>query len=267
MAGSKHIIALAAAAHPDDIEFMMAGTLLLLREAGAEIHIWNLGNGSCGSDSLDGEDIARVRWEEAKTSAGVAGAVIYPPIADDIEIFYEKPLLKKAASLIRRIKPDIILLPSPEDYMEDHQNTCRIIVTAAFTRSMRNYTTSPPDKPWNGQTALYHSMPHGLRDSLRRPVRPEQYVDIGAVLEKKRQMLSKHKSQKDWLDHSQGIGTYLSLMESMSREVGAMSGRFEFAEGWRRHSHWGFGSPDYDPMSELLPELCWIDPEWGKNKR
>ncbi|MDQ6630443.1 MAG: PIG-L family deacetylase, partial [Verrucomicrobiota bacterium] len=30
--------AFAIAAHPDDIEFMMAGTLLLLKNAGYEIH-------------------------------------------------------------------------------------------------------------------------------------------------------------------------------------------------------------------------------------
>ena len=38
------MVVLAAAAHPDDIEFMMAGTLLLLKRAGAEIHMWNLAN-------------------------------------------------------------------------------------------------------------------------------------------------------------------------------------------------------------------------------
>ena len=42
---SNHIVALASAAHPDDIEFMMAGTLLLLKETGAEIHMWNLSIG------------------------------------------------------------------------------------------------------------------------------------------------------------------------------------------------------------------------------
>lgn len=32
-------VVLAAAAHPDDIEFMMAGTLLRLKDAGAQIHL------------------------------------------------------------------------------------------------------------------------------------------------------------------------------------------------------------------------------------
>ena len=41
--------ALAIAAHPDDIEFMMAGTLLLLKERGWEIHYFNLSTGNRGS--------------------------------------------------------------------------------------------------------------------------------------------------------------------------------------------------------------------------
>ena len=41
--------AFAIAAHPDDIEFYMAGTLLLLKKAGYAIHYMTLASGSCGS--------------------------------------------------------------------------------------------------------------------------------------------------------------------------------------------------------------------------
>ena len=41
--------AIAIAAHPDDIEFYMAGTLLLLKQAGWKIHYLNLSSGNCGS--------------------------------------------------------------------------------------------------------------------------------------------------------------------------------------------------------------------------
>jgi LmbE family N-acetylglucosaminyl deacetylase len=41
--------AIAIAAHPDDIELTMAGTLLLLKKAGYEIHYINLSGGDCGS--------------------------------------------------------------------------------------------------------------------------------------------------------------------------------------------------------------------------
>jgi hypothetical protein len=46
-------------------------------------------------------------------------------------------------------------------------------------------------------------------------------------------------------------------MEDLSREVGAMSGRFALAEGWRRRSHLGFGPEDFDPLSAALgPQVC-----------
>ena len=41
--------ALAIAAHPDDIEFVMAGTLIRLREAGWEVHCLNLSTGTQAS--------------------------------------------------------------------------------------------------------------------------------------------------------------------------------------------------------------------------
>ena len=52
--------ALAIAAHPDDIELLMAGSLILLKQAGYEIHYLNLASGCCGSTRHDrvrrGED-------------------------------------------------------------------------------------------------------------------------------------------------------------------------------------------------------------------
>jgi len=44
---SKTVFAIAA--HPDDIEFMMAGTLSLLRKKGFDVHYMNIANGCYGS--------------------------------------------------------------------------------------------------------------------------------------------------------------------------------------------------------------------------
>ena len=57
--------AFAIAAHPDDIEFVMAGTLLHLRTAGYEIHYLNVANGCCGSSVTDATTTARIRRDEA----------------------------------------------------------------------------------------------------------------------------------------------------------------------------------------------------------
>ena len=246
------MIVLAAAAHPDDIEFMMAGTLLRLKGAGCEIHLWNLADGCCGSNVLSREEAAAVRWEEAKASAASAGGTAQPTLFHDLEIFYDQVSLAKVAAVLRRIQPDIILTQSPQDYMEDHQNTARLVVSAAFTRGMNNFPTDPAAAPYDKPVALYHALPHGLKDALRQPVEPHFFTDITSVLSGKRAMLACHVSQKQWLDETQGMDAYLDEMERMSAEVGRMSGQYEFAEGWRRHSHLGFGPEDFDPIADLL---------------
>lgn len=246
------MIALAAAAHPDDIEFMMAGTLLRLKDAGCEIHLWNLANGSCGSNILARNEVAAVRGKEARASAQFAGGTAHPPLFQDFGVFYDASSVAKVAAVIRRIQPDIILTQSPRDYMEDHQNTTRLIVTAAFSRAMKNMHSDPPTPPYDKPVALYHALPHGLNDELRQPVPPQFFTDITGVIARKRSMLACHASQKDWLDATQGMDAYLDEMERQSREVGRMSGKFEFAEGWRRHSHLGFAPEDFDPVTDLL---------------
>src|SRR4051812_34937369 len=57
---------LAIAAHPDDIEFMMAGTLLLLRDAGWDTHYLNVSSGNLGSLTLTPSETARIRSAEAQ---------------------------------------------------------------------------------------------------------------------------------------------------------------------------------------------------------
>ena len=64
-----------------------------------------------------------------------------------------------------------------------------------------------------------------------------------------------HRSQKDWLDKSQGRDSYLKTMNDMCAQLGRASGRFAFAEGWQRHLHLGFGSEELDPLTEALGGL------------
>ncbi|MEO1844931.1 MAG: PIG-L family deacetylase, partial [Akkermansiaceae bacterium] len=66
--------ALAIFAHPDDIEYFGAGTLLLLKSAGFDTHYFNLSTGSCGSVEMDAEETRRVRLEESKKAAAILGA-------------------------------------------------------------------------------------------------------------------------------------------------------------------------------------------------
>jgi LmbE family N-acetylglucosaminyl deacetylase len=257
-------VAFAVGAHPDDIEFMMAGTLLLLGEAGYELHVMNVANGSCGTATEDHDAIVARRTAEAQDAARALGAHWHAPLVDDLDIFYTKPLLQRLTAVMREVQPTILLLQSPEDYMEDHMNSVRLGVSAAFFRGMRNFTTEPETAPTAQTLTLYHAQPYGLRDSLRRVVRPGQFVDIGSVLERKREALACHRSQKEWLDVSQGLDSYLNTMESMAREVGWWSGRFFAAEGWRRHSHLGFCGEQDDPLARALGDKVLISNEYER---
>ena len=243
-------VAMAIAAHPDDIEFMMAGTLSLLKNDGYEIHYMNLSSGNCGSLETDSATTTRIRLEEAKNAARILGAEFHPPISNDFEIVYGVELLRKVAAVVRSVKARIILTHSPSDYMEDHMNTSRLATTAAFVRGVPNFVTSVP-AVGNYDCAIYHAMPHGLLDPLRRKVIPGIFVDISSVADKKRQALMAHKSQQSWLEDSQGMNSYIRTMEDFSAQVGRMSGRFTHAEGWRRHLHFGFSANEYDPLKEL----------------
>jgi LmbE family N-acetylglucosaminyl deacetylase len=96
---------------------------------------------------------------------------------------------------------------------------------------------------------------------LRQRVWPHLVVNVGEVMDRKVRMLAQHRSQKEWLDVSQGMEAYLNEMQGLSREVGRMTGSFEYAEGWRRHSHLGFGPEEYDPMKTLLEKYYAETPE------
>lgn len=245
---------MAIVAHPDDIEFGMSGTLILLAKAGCEIHYMNIANGSCGTVEYDAETISAIRLQESMNAAQHIGAVFHHPLVPDLEIYYKEEYLVKLASIIRLVAPDILLLPSPEDYMEDHTNACRLAVSAAFVRGMQNYTVDPPREPVSNEVVIYHAQPHGNRNALNRMVHPDFLIDITKVLKEKTDMLAEHKSQKEWLDFSQGFNAYLDTMKGHALEMGALSLKYEFAEGWRQHNPLGFCSAEANPLADILPE-------------
>ena len=254
MTPTKRVFAVAA--HPDDIEFVMAGTLIRLREAGYEPHYMTLANGCCGSTLYDAAAAARIRREESIAACRSIGAVFHESLVNDLEIFYDRPTLTRLATVMREVAPQIVLTHAPVDYMEDHTNTCRLAVTAAFARCMPNFPSQPATPAVSQAVTVYHAQPHGNQTPLGEPVWPGLFVDITEVMPQKTAMLACHASQKQWLDESQGLDSYLHTMQELSAEVGRMSGRFQHAEGWRRHLHLGFCEAAADPLAQTLAAHC-----------
>ena len=254
--------AIAIGAHPDDIEFYMAGTLLRLRELGWEIHYFNLSSGNCGSVKLSPSKTRKIRKQEAQNAANILGAKYHPSIADDLEIVFSVPLLRQVSTVIRKVRASIVLTHSPQDYMEDHTETCRLAVTAAFTHGMPNFKSEPREETCDHNVTVYHAMPHGLRDPLRRRIIPGQFINTAPSQKTKLRALKAHESQQNWLDSSQGLNSYLKTMDDFSRELGQMSGRFDHAEGWRRHLHYGFSATDNDLLKVALGKDCLINQKY-----
>jgi N-acetylglucosamine malate deacetylase 1 len=252
-------VAMAIGAHPDDIEFMMAGTLVLLQRAGYRTHYMNVASGSCGSAIQPAAKVRVTRRRESRAAAAILGAQHHASLVDDLEIYYERATLRRLAAVIRKVNPAILLVPSPQDYMEDHTNTCRLAVTAAFVRGMRNFRTSPARSPVSGEVTIYHAMPHGLRDPLRRRVDPGLFVNTTSVQEVKRAALAEHRSQQQWLETSQQMNLHVRTMEEFARDLGRRSRQFTFAEGWRRHLHYGFCAEGADPLRDTLRADCLIN--------
>ena len=259
--GGPFQAALAVGCHPDDIEFHMAGTLVLLGEAGWDIHYMNVADGARGSATGTAEEVAATRRAEARESCRRMGAHFHESVATDMEVYHTTEIVAKVLAVIRSVRPRILLVHSPTDYMEDHVNACRVAVTAAFARGMATFSSIPPVDPISEYVTIYHALPYGMRDPLRRVVRAGQYVDTASVMEIKRHALAAHASQKQWLEVSQGI-SYLDTMADLNRDIGTMSGRFEYAEGWRRRNHMGFAAADEDPLTEALGEKCFVDEEY-----
>jgi len=240
--------------HPDDIEFLMSGTLFLLRDAGAVIHYMNPANGCLGTSEYTKGEIIEKRRTEGKTASEYLGARYHESIANDMEIIYSVDLLKKTTAMVREVRPDIMLILSLEDYMEDHMNAARLGYTAAFCRGISNFISEPRREPISKEIAVYHAMPYGLSDMMNRPVAPDFFIDVESVMERKRKMLAHHESQKNWLDESQGINAFIDTMSKMTEEVGELTGKLNFAEGWRRHNPLGFCSENYQPLEKTLQD-------------
>ena len=100
---------LAFGCHPDDVEFMAAGTLALLAERGYEVHIATMTGGEVGSPTLSSADIQKKRLDEARKAAAVLGGTYHYAGGRDLEVEYNSFYRKAVTRVIREVDPLIVL--------------------------------------------------------------------------------------------------------------------------------------------------------------
>ena len=226
-------IALSIMAHPDDAEFMCAGTMALLKENGWEIHIATMTAGDCGSADKGAEEISAIRRGENVESAKLLGGSYHCLECEDVFIMYDKPTLTKAIELIRNVRPTVVFTQSTDDYMVDHTTTSKIAMTACFAAGIPNISTDSGE-PFGHVPHLYYADAMEGRGILGDEIRPGLIVDISGVIEMKEKMLCCHESQRSWLMEHHGMDEYIDSMKRFSQDRGAKI-KCEFGEGFRLH--------------------------------
>jgi LmbE family N-acetylglucosaminyl deacetylase len=239
-------IALAITAHPDDAEFLCAGTLALLFQKGWEIHIATMTAGDCGSKELSKKEISEIRKKEAVKSASLIEASYEFLGSEDLYIFYDRPSLLRVLAHVRKIRPQLVLTMSQTDYMLDHEITGTLVQSACFAGGVVNIHTEG-QAPLDYIPHLYYADSIDGRDIYGQAVIPTTLVDISHVMDIKTNMLSCHQSQREWLRQHHGMDEYILSMKRMSESRGKLAG-VSYAEGFRQHLGHAF------PQNNLLEE-------------
>jgi len=244
-------VALSVLAHPDDAEFLCAGTVIrLAREHGWLAHIASMTAGDCGSADRLPEDISKIRRSEGATAAALVGGVYHCLEERDLLLFYNERALEKVTRLLRAVRPRIVLTHSPADYMLDHEVTSSLVRAAVFAAPAPNFLRDcQHGPPLEHVPHLYYCDPIEGKDALGRDVTPDFCVDISGVIQTKKAMLASHASQREWLLKHHGIDHYILAMRDWGARRGQAIG-VNYAEGFRQHL--GHGYPQDNLLQTLL---------------
>ena len=233
MTGTNGKTVLSLGAHPDDAEFLCAGTLALLHEKGWEIHIATMAPGDCGTVQYSREEISRIRKGEAARSAALLDGTYHCLESGDIFILYDRPSLLKAIEVVRKVKPTIVITTSPVDYMVDHEMASKLAKTACFACGVVNVET-PGAEPFEPIPYLYYMDPVEGKDNFGAEVKPGMIVDITDAMDTKEKMLCCHESQRHWLMTHHGMDEYVNMMKAAGEQRGRQINA-GYAEGFRQH--------------------------------
>lgn len=215
---------LVIAPHMDDEAIGCGGTLALLREQGAEVHIVFASDSSAGlTDAALAERLAEVRRGEAERVRSFMGftSIIELGLPDGRLHQCEEDLASKLAERIRTLRPDLIFAPFPADAHSDHMACAAALASAAMS------TDSGADI---------------LAYEVWTPLWPNVAVDISAVADRKEQAIRLYASQQADRDYA-GAVLGLNRYRGLALEV-------DCAEAFHRTTPAGFAD-----LCSLLDKL------------
>jgi LmbE family N-acetylglucosaminyl deacetylase len=243
--------ALAVLAHPDDAEFLCAGTLVRLRkEHGWDIHVASMTPGDCGSAEHPPEEIARIRRGEGKAAAEAIGGTYHCLEERDLRVIYNEPALEKVVRLLNKLGAAVVFTHSPDDYHLDHEQTSKIVRAATFAAPIPNFLHGRHlHPPLDHIPHLFYCDPLEGNDAFGHPIPPDIRIDITGVIDDKARMLACHESQRAWLRKHHGVDNLVDSMKEWATMQGQATG-VKYAEGFRQHL--GHSYPKTNILTDLL---------------
>jgi LmbE family N-acetylglucosaminyl deacetylase len=218
------MIVLAIGAHPDDLESSCGGTLAKFARLGNKVFMAHMSNGDVGHRIIPQDELASIRDEEAKKAGALIGAEVLYIGGKDLYVRSEDMELRnKTVDVIRYTKPDIIITHNPDDYMDDHNETSKLVFEASMAATVTHLHTEN-DGFWKLTPIYYMEKVAGINSF------PTEYVDISEDIETKLNMLSQHQSQLKWAKEHDNID-FIETTRVFSRFRGYQC-NVQYAEGF-----------------------------------
>jgi LmbE family N-acetylglucosaminyl deacetylase len=196
--------ALVIAAHPDDVDFGSAGTIAVWTDAGIEVVYCIVTDGDAGGhdDSVPRAEIAPLRRKEQTAAAACVGVsdlrfLGYP----DGRVEATLGLRRDLARVIRQVRPDRVICPSPErNYARigvshpDHRAVGSAALDAIYPDARNPYAFPElrADECLEAWSVREVWVPGG-------PI-PNHYVDVTGTFDRKVAALRAHESQTGQMD-------------------------------------------------------------------
>lgn len=207
---------IAVEAHPDDVELAVMGTLAKLANAGADVTICSITDGSRGGNGdpdATADQIAALRFQEATNAARVIGADFITLNAVDAYLTETLELRLQLVDILRSRKADTVFCPPPTDYQDDHTVTSTMTAQSCHLVPVGLVQTDTAALSWTPALYYYDSL-FGL------DFEPDFWVDISDTMDTKILCAQQHESQMqglktgpgwDLVDNLKALGTLRGL--------------------------------------------------------
>lgn len=180
---SLQLDVLAIAAHPDDVELSVGGTLIKLARMGYRTGALDLTRGESGTRGTP-----EIRAAEAERAAQLLGLSVRENLdLGDARIWVNEESRVKLVRALRRLRPRVVFAQFWEDPHPDHAHASQLVREACHISGLAKYDREAGQERWRPSCVAYFLFPSA--------VAPSFIVDISEVSERKWEAIRAHASQ------------------------------------------------------------------------